>query len=58
MTQTGPAAQTLIDINWCELYAATMALALWGSHLKGKHLLLHCDNAPVVHIMAKASTHS
>ena len=47
-----------MSINWCELYAATMALALWGPHLKGKHLLLHCDNASVVHIMARASTPS
>ena len=27
-----------------------------GPQLKGKHLLFHCDNASVVHIMAKAST--
>ena len=47
-----------MSINWCELYAVTMALALWGPHLKGKCLLLHCDNASVVHIMAKVSTHS
>ena len=47
-----------MSINWCELYVATMALALWGPQLKGKHLLFHCDNASVVHIMAKASTHS
>ena len=47
-----------MSINWHELYAVTMALALWGPHLKGKCLLLHCNNASVVHIMAKASTHS
>ena len=47
-----------MSINWQELYAVTMALALWGPHLKGKHLVLHCNNASVVHIMAKASTHS
>ena len=35
-----------------------MALALWGPHLKGKCLLLHCNNALVRHIMAKAFTHS
>ena len=45
-----------MSINWCKLYAATMALALWGPQLKGKHLLFHCDNTSVVHIMAKAST--
>ena len=33
-------------------------LALWGPHLKGECLLLHCNNASVVHIMAKASTSS
>ena len=47
-----------MSINWCELYAVTMALALWRTQLKGKHLLFHWDNASVVHIMAKASTHS
>ena len=47
-----------MSINWHELYAVTMALALWGPQLKGKHLLFHCDNALVVNIMAKASTHS
>ena len=45
-----------MSINWHELYVATMALALWGPQLKGKHLLFHCDNASIVHIMAKAST--
>ena len=37
-----------MSINWHELYAVTMALALWGPHLKGKCLLLHCDNTSVV----------
>ena len=43
-----------MSINWHELYAVTMALVLWGPQLAGKHLLFHCDNASVVHIMAKA----
>ena len=47
-----------MSINWHELYAATMALALWGPQLRGKHLLFHCDNTSIVHIMAKASTRS
>ena len=34
-----------MSINWHKLYAVTMALALWGPQLKGKHLLFHCDNA-------------
>ena len=25
-----------MSINWCELYAVTMALALWGPQLKAK----------------------
>ena len=47
-----------MSINWHKLYAVTMALALWGPQLKVKCLLFHWDNASVVHIMAKASTHS
>ena len=47
-----------MSINWYKLYAATLTLALWGPQLRGKHLLFHCDNASIVHIMAKASTHS
>ena len=47
-----------MSINWHELYAVTMALVLWGPQLAGKHLLFHCDNASVVHIMAKASSRS
>ena len=45
-----------MSIKWCKLYAVTMDVALWGPQLKGKHLLFHCNNALVVHIMAKAST--
>ena len=47
-----------MSINWHKLYAVTMALALWGPQLRGKHLPFHCDNVSIVHIMAKASTHS
>ena len=47
-----------MSINWHKLYAVTMALVLWGPQLAGKLLLFHCDNASVVHIMAKASLHS
>ena len=47
-----------MSINWHKLYAVTMALALWGPQLAGKRLLFHCDNASVVHIMAKASSRS
>ena len=47
-----------MSINWHELYAVTMALVLWGPQLADKRLLFHCDNASVVHIMARASSHS
>ena len=47
-----------MSINWCELYAITMVLALREPQSVGKHLLFHCDNASMVHIMAKASSHS
>ena len=47
-----------ISINWHELYVVTMALALWGPKLVGKHILFHCNNASLVHIMAKASSRS
>ena len=47
-----------MSINWHELYVVTMALALWGPLLAGKCLLFHCNDASVVHIMAKASSHS
>ena len=45
-----------MGINWHKVYVVTMALALWGPQLAGKHLLFHCNNASVVHIMAKASS--
>ena len=45
-----------MSINWCELYVVTMALALWGPQLADKCLLFHCNNASVVHIMARASS--
>ena len=47
-----------MSINWHELYVVTMALALWGPQLAGKCLLFHCNNASMVHIMARASSHS
>ena len=45
-----------MSINWHELYVVTMVLALWGPQLAGKHLLFHCNNASMVHIMARASS--
>ena len=51
--QDGP-----ISINWRELYAITMALAIWGDQFKGKRILVHCDNTSVMQIMAKCSSRS
>ena len=41
----------LMSINWRELYGITMALAIWGDHFRGKRILLHCDNTPVLQII-------
>ena len=48
----------LMSINWRELYAITMALAIWGYHCRGKGILVHWDNASFVQIMAKCSSKS
>lgn len=36
------------SIAWKELFAVVMACASWGMHLKGKKVLIHCDNESVV----------
>ena len=48
----------LMSINWRELYAITMALAIWGDQFKGKRIPVHCDNTSIVQIMAKCSSKS
>ena len=48
----------LMSINWRELYAVTMALAIWGDQFKGKRILVHCDNASVMQIMTMCSSRS
>ena len=47
-----------MSINWRELYAITMALAILGDQFKGKRILVHCDNTSVMQIMAKCSSRS
>ena len=47
-----------MNINWRELYANTMDLAIWGDQFKGKGILVHCHNAFVMQIMAKCSSKS
>ena len=51
--QDGP-----MGINWRELCAITMALAIWGDQFKGERILVHCDNTSVMQIMAKCSSRS
>ena len=48
----------LMSINCRELYGITMALAILGDYFRGKRILVHCDNAPVVQIMNKCSSKS
>ena len=50
--------EELMSINWRELYAVTMALAIFGDQFKGKRILVHCDNASVTQIMTKSSSKS
>ena len=47
-----------MNINWRELFAITMALAIWGDQFKGKRILVHCNNASIVQIKAKCSSKS
>ena len=35
-----------------------MALAIWGNQFKGKRILVHCDKASIMQIMAKCSSKS
>ena len=47
-----------MNINWRELYAITMALAIWGDKFKVKRILVHCNNTSIMQIMAKCSSKS
>ena len=38
-----------------ELVPITVACALWGVSWKGKNLLVHCDNLPIVMAWEKGS---
>ena len=48
----------LMSINWRELYTITMASAIWGDQFRGKRILVHCNNASIMQIMAKYSSKS
>ena len=47
-----------MNINWRELYAIIMALAIWGDQFKDKRILVHCDNASIIQIITKGSSKS
>ena len=49
-------AQRNASINWRELYAVVVAVATWGSQLKSKQILLHCDNMVVCNILKKGTS--
>ena len=38
----------LMNINWRELYAITMALAIWRNQFKGKRIMVHSNNASIM----------
>ena len=41
------------DISWRELYAVTLACAVWGHRFTSKRVMIHCDNLGVVHSVNK-----
>lgn len=41
------------DITLLELVPILLAFLTWGAYLKGKKILLHCDNMALVHIVNK-----
>ena len=45
-----------MSINWRELYAIVIAIATWGQRLKGKQILIHCDNMSICHILKKGTS--
>ena len=38
-------------IEYLELYALTAGVLTWESHLSNRHMILHCDNMAVVHMV-------
>ena len=47
-----------MSINWRELYDHHHGPSYLGDQFKGKRILVHCDNASVMQIMAKCSSRS
>lgn len=50
-----PAQYTTANITYKEFFPITLALEIWGSKLANKCIVLHSDNAAVVHIINKQS---
>ncbi len=44
------------SIAWLEMFPIVVAVALWGNMLKGKRIVLRCDNEAVVTIINKQSS--
>jgi hypothetical protein len=44
------------SIAWLELFPIVVAIVLWGNRLKGKRIILRCDNEAVVCIINKQTS--
>jgi len=44
------------SITFKELFAITMAVTVWSSHLATKRIIFHCDNLAVVNIITSGSS--
>lgn len=45
-----------LSINYLELLAVATGIYLWAHEMKGKHVLIHCDNKPVVDMINASSS--
>ncbi len=45
-------------IGWKELFAVCAAVATWGARMRGRRILLQCDNEAVVTCIASGTTRS
>ena len=44
------------SIEYCELFALTVGVDLWGHEFRNKRVIIYCDNMSVVHMVNKSST--
>ena len=45
-----------MSINWREMLAVVIAVATWGAQLRGKQMLINCDNMAVCYILKKGTS--